>query len=93
MDWFIEKQGSSDFHLTTIPIYRNSCLMRIERTPEFKTWFDKLPEKAKAQIDARLMNIEQHSYFGDHKSLGEDLLELRWKNGRRIYYTLSCKKL
>jgi len=62
--------------------------MKIERTPEFKTWFDRQPEKAKAQVDARLKNIELHSYFGDHKSLGEGLLELRWKNGCRVYYTL-----
>ncbi len=62
--------------------------MIIERTDEFRKWFAKQTEKSKAQIDARLKNIELHSYFGDHKSLGEKLLELRWKNGRRVYYTL-----
>lgn len=62
--------------------------MEVKRTPEFKTWFDKQTEKAKAQIDARLKNIEIHAYFGDHKSLGDGLLELRWKSGRRVYYTL-----
>ncbi len=66
--------------------------MIIERTPEFKKWFDKQTEKAKAQIDARLKNIELHNYFGDHKSLNEDLLELRWRNGRRVYYSLISKK-
>ena len=62
--------------------------MKIQRTPEFKEWFDKQAEKSKAQIDARLKNIELYNYFGDHKSLGKKLLELRWKNGRRVYYTL-----
>ena len=62
--------------------------MKIQRTPEFKEWFDIQTEKSKAQIDARLKNIELYNYFGDHKPLGESLLELRWKNGRRIYYTL-----
>jgi putative addiction module killer protein len=62
--------------------------MKIERTPEFKSWFDKHTEKGKAQIDVRLKNIELFSYYCDHKSLGEDLFELRWKNGRRVYYTL-----
>jgi putative addiction module killer protein len=33
-----------------------------------------------------------YNYFGDHKSLGDDLLELRWKNGRRVYYTLILKE-
>ena len=63
-------------------------IMKIQRTPEFKGWFDEQTEKSKAQIDARLKNIELYDYFGDHKSLGERLLELRWKNGRRVYYTL-----
>ena len=62
--------------------------MKIARTAEFKKWFDKQTEKSKTQVDARLKNIEFHSYFGDHKSLGGKLLELRWKNGRRVYYTL-----
>ena len=66
--------------------------MKIDRTPEFKDWFEKQTEKSKAQIDSRLKNIELHDYFGDHKSLGEKLLELRWKNGRRVYYSLILKK-
>jgi putative addiction module killer protein len=65
------------------------CFVQIERTSEFKFWFDEQTEKAKAQIDARLKNIEMFDYFGDHKSLGEKLIELRWKNGRRVYYTLA----
>ena len=65
--------------------------MNIERTPEFQNWFKTQAEKSKAQIDARLKNIELHNYFGDHKSLGKGLLELRWKNGRRVYYSLIMK--
>ena len=67
--------------------------MDIQRTPEFKEWFDIQTEKAKAQIDARLKNIELYDYFGDCKSLGDSLLELRWKNGRRVYYTLIKKEV
>ncbi len=51
--------------------------MQIKRTDEFIFWFDQQTEKAKAQIDARLKNIEMFDYFGDHKALGEKLLELR----------------
>lgn len=65
--------------------------MKIQRTPEFTKWFEDQTEKGKAQIDARLKNIEIHNYFGDHKPLGEHLLELRWKNGRRVYYSLIMK--
>ncbi len=65
--------------------------VQIKRTEEFKFWFDQQTEKAKAQIDARLKNIELFDYFGDHKALGEKLLELRWKNGRRVYYSLIVR--
>ncbi len=65
--------------------------MQIQRTDEFKSWFEQQTEKAKAQIDARLKNIELFDYFGDHKALGEKLLELRWKNGRRVYYSLVVR--
>ncbi len=65
--------------------------VKIQRIPEFENWFNNQTEKEKAQIDARLKNIELHNYFGDHKPLGEKLLELRWKNGRRVYYSLILK--
>ncbi len=65
--------------------------MEVRRTEEFKAWFDQQTEKSKAQIDARLKNIEMFDYFGDHKALGEKLLELRWKNGRRVYYSLIIR--
>lgn len=66
--------------------------MKIETTPEFDKWLREQTEKSKAQIDARLKNIELYNYFGDHKALGEKLLELRWKNGRRVYYALVLKE-
>ncbi|MCH2534704.1 MAG: hypothetical protein MK008_09715 [Bdellovibrionales bacterium] len=66
--------------------------MKIERTPEFIEWFNEQTEKSKAQIDARLKNIELHNYFGDHKPLGDQLLELKWKNGRRVYYSIIEKQ-
>lgn len=49
-------------------------------------WFSELSDKEKAQIVLRLERIEYHSHFGDFKDLGGKLFELRWKNGRRIYY-------
>jgi len=66
--------------------------VNIKRTPEFKKWFDTQTEKSKAQIDSRLKHVELHNYFGDHKALGERLLEFRWKNGRRVYYSLILKE-
>lgn len=64
-------------------------IYKIRRTPEFRAWFDDQTEKTKVQIDHRLSNIQYLEHFGDHKNVGDDKLkvwELRWKNGRRIYF-------
>jgi putative addiction module killer protein len=61
--------------------------MRVKRTDEFEEWLDSLTIKEQAQVDARLQRIEEYGHFGDAKDLGEGLAELRWPNGRRVYFT------
>lgn len=60
----------------------------IHRIPEFLDWFDGQTEKARVQIDDRLSKIQDEGYFGDHKSVSNDdeVWELKWKNGRRVYF-------
>lgn len=53
----------------------------LHRTPEYIEWLSKQTDKAQAQIAERLSKIELEGYFGDHH-----IDELRWKNGRRLYY-------
>ena len=36
--------------------------------------------------------VKDSDHFGDWKKLGNDLCELRWKNGRRVYFTLYEEK-
>jgi putative addiction module killer protein len=60
--------------------------LRTRRLPEFAKWFEGQDIKGKAQVDARILKIESDGYFGDAKDLGEGLAELRWKNGRRVYF-------
>ena len=61
--------------------------LRVERTPEFIDWFDSLNLKDQLQIDSRIQRIRDHAHFGDAKNIGDGLAELRWKNGRRIYFS------
>ena len=61
--------------------------LRIERTPEFMDWFETLMLKDQLQIDSRIQRIRDHGHFGDAKNLGDGLAELRWKSGRRVYFT------
>ncbi len=57
----------------------------IYRTEEYREWHDEQTLKAQWQIDERLSNIEKHGHFGNHRFL-DDIWELKWENGRRIYY-------
>ncbi|NGX53870.1 MAG: hypothetical protein K1000chlam4_00590 [Chlamydiae bacterium] len=58
----------------------------IKSTEEFEEWLENQPLKYEAQIRKRLLAIQEHDHFGDFKGLGKGLYELRWKNGRRVYF-------
>lgn len=58
----------------------------IFKTQEFERWYEQKLQSQKAIIDSRLARIEVFSHFGDCKYLDAGLLELRWKNGLRIYF-------
>ncbi len=64
-------------------------MVKIRKTPEFDEWLSALQVKERAQVEARLYRIESAAHFGDCKPLaGTDnsILELRWKNGWRVYF-------
>jgi putative addiction module killer protein len=60
--------------------------VKIKKTPEFSEWMESLQIKPRAQVEARLHRIEVYGFFGDAKSLGDSLAELRWTNGLRVYF-------
>lgn len=57
-------------------------------TEEFGEWFEEETAKSRVQIAKRIENIKEEGYFGDHKQVIDHVWELRWDNGRRIYYSL-----
>ena len=59
---------------------------RIKKTIEYNDWLKTQTEKSRVQIAKRLMNIENEGHFGIIKEVDDDVWELKWKNGRRIYY-------
>lgn len=60
--------------------------MEIRKTLDYDLWFQSLAVRTQLQITARLERIQHAGHFGDSKNLGEQLFELRWKNGYRIYF-------
>jgi putative addiction module killer protein len=66
----------------------------IDSTADFDAWLKELPLREELQVRKRIYIIEQEGHFGDCKYLDEFLFELRWKNGRRIYFAkLNNKKI
>ena len=60
----------------------------IYNTPEYDEWLDEQTAKCQVQIRSRVAHIQDEGHFGDHKVVGDGVCELKWKNGRRVYYAL-----
>jgi putative addiction module killer protein len=56
------------------------------RTIEFDDWLAGESLKSQVQIEKRISNIETDGHFGTINDVGDDVWELKWKNGRRVYY-------
>jgi putative addiction module killer protein len=61
---------------------------KILQTDEFEEWRESEPAKSQVQIAKRIENIKEEGHFGDHKHVRDHVWELRWDNGRRVYYSL-----
>lgn len=59
---------------------------RTIRTEEFSDWLEGESLKAQVQIEKRISKIELDGHFGKTKEVDDDIFELKWKNGRRVYF-------
>ena len=62
---------------------KNVNKLRVLKTEEFDKWFAKQQLKIRALITSRL-DLLSLGHLGNHKRF-EGLIELRWKNGTRVY--------
>lgn len=67
-------------------------MFRILKTAEYIEWFNNQSNKDKGHIKARILRISEHGHFGITKKIDENLAELKWRNGRRIYFTFFVTK-
>ena len=58
----------------------------LHKTPEFEEWLGMQPLKSRVQIEERLLHIICNGHFGTRKHLTDYVWELKWANGRRVYY-------
>jgi putative addiction module killer protein len=61
---------------------------KIVITSEFEQWLEEESARSRVQIAKRIDNIKEEGHFGNHKQVRDYIWELKWDNGRRIYY--SC---
>lgn len=69
-------------------IYDRIVMYRIVSTSEYLEWFNTQSAKTQGQIQARLKRILEFGHFGETRHLENNLLELKWKNGLRIYFSV-----
>lgn len=80
-------------------MYPNEDTLRmylIEKTVEFDKWFRKLKDlRAKAKILFRIQKLENDEHFGDYKSLGDGINELKinYSKGYRVYFKETNGKI
>lgn len=55
-------------------------------TEEYDDWIADQTMKSKFQVAKRLEKIETEGHFGTIRDVGEGVSELKWANGRRVYY-------
>lgn len=60
----------------------------IKGLDSYEEWFKDQHLKSQSQIYKRLKMIEKDGHFGHMKDIGEGLSELKFNDGRRIYYTV-----
>jgi len=68
----------------------------IHKTPEFDKWLKKLKDlRAKAIILFRIVKLENDELFGDYKSVGGGIWEMRvnFAKGYRIYFKKQDDKI
>jgi len=73
---------------------------RLILTEEFREWLSSETPRSRYQIDARLAKIRLDGYFGNHKSVSHEdkgtlkdhIWELKFNDGRRIYYAYIPEK-
>ena len=77
---------TSDIYYTEMKEYT------ILSTLEYDEWLEEQSAKSQVQVRDRISHIQDEGHFGDHRDVEDHVWELKWRNGRRVYYSLIPEK-
>jgi putative addiction module killer protein len=61
----------------------------VYETEDYRNWLKELTQKSLRQVHSRILKIKEDGHFGHHKHLSGDVWELKFNDGRRIYYAID----
>lgn len=67
-------------------------LIKIKKSREFEDWFSHLEAPYKQLVDARMLRVQKHEHFGNVRLITNQIAELKWKNGIRVYFLRKTMK-
>ena len=69
-------------------------MIQVKETDDYLDWLSGLTKKEQIKVKARITKIEQDEHFGKIRNLGDNLVELKWANGWRVYFSsIGYKKI
>ena len=60
-------------------------MFSVEITAEYLSWQSSLNQKQRLLVDARIERLKNFGYLGSFKHIEGSLIELKWKQGLRVY--------
>jgi len=66
-------------------------MLHIKKLAGYERWFVAQVPKFQAQVEERLRKIAELGHWGNVKSLGDGLAEIKFNNGYRIYFAHTAK--
>lgn len=89
INFFLKKHLKINYYSYFCIQLKTKTMYFIEKTPEFDRWLRKLKNlRAKAKILLRIQKLETEEHFGDCKSVGNGINELKinFAKGYRVYF-------
>lgn len=60
-------------------------MFTVEMTDEYLLWQTRLSDKQRILVDARVERLKNFGHLGVYKHIEGPLIELKWKQGLRVY--------